>query len=149
TQSVEIGIKHARVEMCDDDGIFGCQLMAVGETDEDGNFSVTGTAGDLFGDLPDPRIKVIAQSDAATIQDPSLFGGTYCFQSATHFDASNGSTVDFGTISPSTGVGCSGGDVSSQNDAWDVHNLAVEARAFMREFTLVTPGRDVPAVTVK
>ena len=73
-QLVEVGIKRARVEMCDDDGVFGCQLMAVGETDDDGHFSVTGRAGDFFGDLPDPLVKVIAQSDAATVEDTGVWG---------------------------------------------------------------------------
>src|SRR5262245_2295154 len=131
TQEVEIGIKRARVEMCDDDGIFGCQLMGVGQTDDDGYFSVTGTAGDFFGDLPDPLVKVIAQSDAATIEDTAVLGGVYCFRSDPRFDRSQGSTVDFGTISPATGFGCTvGGDVDQQNDAWQFHNLAVEAREF-------------------
>jgi hypothetical protein len=110
TQAVEVGIRRARVEMCDDDGVFGCQLMAVGETDDDGHFSVTGTAGDFFGDLPDPLVKVIAQSDAATVEDTGVFGGIYCFRSDPRFDRPNGSTVDFGTISTITGLGCSGGD---------------------------------------
>ena len=99
TQAVEVGIKRARVEMCDDDQVFGCQLMAVGETDDDGYFSVTGRAGDFFGDLPDPLVKVIAQSDAATIEDAGVLGGIYCFRSDPRFDRPNGSTVDFGTIS--------------------------------------------------
>jgi hypothetical protein len=150
TQEVEVGIKRARVEMCDDDGIFGCQLMAVGETDDDGHFSVTGRAGDFLGDLPDPLVKVIAQSDAATIEDAGVLGGTFCFRSDPRLDRPNGSTVDFGTISPITGQGCVvGGDVDDQNDAWELHNLAVEARDFMRTFTLVTPGRDVPSVKVR
>ena len=47
-----------------------------------------------------------------------------------------------------TGFGCAvGGDVDEQNDAWD-HNLAVEARDFMRTYA-VTPGRDVPSVKVR
>src|SRR6185295_2719366 len=150
TQAVEVGIKRARVEMCDDDGVFGCQLMAVGETDDDGHFSVTGRAGDFFGDLPDPLVKVIAQSDAATVEDTAVLGGIYCFRSDPHLDRPNGSTVDFGTISTTTGHGCAvGGDVDDQNDAWELHNLAVEARDFMRAFTLVTPGRDVPSVKVR
>ena len=37
-QWVEVGIKRARVEMCDDDGVLGCQLMGVGQTDDDGYF---------------------------------------------------------------------------------------------------------------
>jgi len=149
-QWVEVGIKRARVEMCDDDGVFGCQLMGVGQTDDDGHFSVTGTAGDFFGDLPDPLVKVIAQSDAATVEDTAVLGGIYCFRSDPRFDRPNGSTVDFGTISTTTGLGCSvGGDVDQQNDAWELHNLAVEARDFMRTFTLVTPGRDVPSVKVR
>ena len=78
-QWVEIGIRRARVEMCDDDQVLGCQLMAVGQTDDDGYFSVTGRAGDFFGDLPDPLVKVIAQSDAATVEDTAVFGGIYCF----------------------------------------------------------------------
>ena len=85
TQAVEVGIKRARVEMCDDDGVFGCQLMGVGETDDDGHFSVTGTAGDFFGDLPDPLVKVIAQSDAATVEDTAVLGGIYCFRSDPRF----------------------------------------------------------------
>ena len=71
-QWVEIGIRRARVEMCDDDQVLGCQLMAVGQTDDDGYFSVTGRAGDFFGDLPDPPVKVIAQSDAATVEDTAV-----------------------------------------------------------------------------
>ena len=149
-QWVEIGIRRARVEMCDDDQVLGCQLMAVGQTDDDGYFSVTGRAGDFFGDLPDPLVKVIAQSDAATVEDTAVLGGIYCFRSDPRFDRPNGSTVDFGTISTTTGFGCAvGGDVDDQNDAWDLHNLAVEARDFMRTFTLVTPGRDVPSVKVR
>jgi len=151
TQLVEIGIKRARVEMCDDDQILGCQLMAVGQTDDNGYFSVTGRAGDFFGDLPDPLVKVIAQSDAATVEDTAVLGGVYCFRSNPVFDRPHGSTVDFGTISITTGLGCSiaGGDVDLQNDAWELHNLAVEARDFVRTFTLVTPGQDVPSVKIR
>src|SRR5580765_2053958 len=108
-QWVEVGIKRARVEMCDDDGVFGCQLMGVGRTDNDGYFRVTGSGGDFFGDLPDPLVKVIAQSDAATVEDTAAFGGTYCFRSDPRFDRGQGSTVDFGTISTITGLGCSVG----------------------------------------
>lgn len=149
-QWTEVGIKRARVEMCDDDQVLGCQLMAVGETDDDGYFSVTGRAGDFFGDLPDPLVKVIAQSPAATIEDTAILGSVFCFRSDARFDRPNGSQVDFGTISTTTGFGCTvGGDVDDQNDAWDLHNLAVEAWQFMREFTLVNPGRDVPPIKVK
>ena len=144
-QWVEVGIKRARVEMCDDDGVFGCQLMGVGQTDNDGYFRVTGSGGDFFGDLPDPLVKVIAQSDAATVEDTAALGGTYCFRSDPRFDRAKGSTVDFGTISTMTGHGCAvGGDVDDQNDAWELHNLAVEARDFMRRSRRSTPGRDVP-----
>src|SRR4026207_898563 len=52
----EVGIKRARVEMCDDDGVFGCQLMAVGQTDDDGPFPVTGPAGDSCADRPPPGV---------------------------------------------------------------------------------------------
>lgn len=149
-QWTEVGIKHARVEMCDDDQVLGCQLMAVGETDDEGRFSVTGRAGDFFGDLPDPLVKVIAQSPAATIEDTAILGSVYCFRSEPRFDRPNGSVVDFGTISTATGLGCTvGGDVDDQNDAWELHNLAVESWQFMREYTLANPGRDVPPVKVR
>lgn len=148
-QVYETGIRRARVEMCDDDGVFGCAPMAVGETDDEGYFTLTGTAGDFFGDLPDPLVKVIAQSSAGTVENAGLLGGVYCFRSAPRFDASNGATVDFGTISPDNGFSCAIGDVSYDDGAWELHNLAVEAREFMRQFTLATPGRDVPPVKMR
>ena len=149
-QVEEVGVRRARVEMCDDDAPFGCQLMAVGETDDEGYFTLTGTAGDFFGDLPDPLVKVIAQSDAGTVENAGGLGGVFCFRSQPRYDRPNGSTVDFGTISTDTGVDCSfGGAVNYDDGAWDLHNVLVEAREFMRQFTLVTPGRDVPPVKVR
>lgn len=149
-QVLETGVRRARVELCDDDGVFGCALMGVGETDDDGYFSVTGRAGDFFGDLPDPLVKVIAQSGAGTVESASITGGVFCYRSQPIFDRPNGSTVNFGTITLETGVNCTtGGEVIYEDGAWEVHNLLVEAHAFMREFTLATPGRDVPPVKVR
>jgi hypothetical protein len=124
--------------------------MAAGETDDDGYFTLTGTAGDFFGDLPDPLVKVIAESSAGTVEHAGLTGGVYCFRTAPRFDQQNGATVNFGTISPETAFNCTtGGSVEYEDEAWEMHNLAVKARDFMREFTLATPGRDVPPVKMR
>jgi hypothetical protein len=149
-QVVEVGIRRARVEMCDEDSPFGCGLMAVGETDDNGYFSLTGTAGDAFGGNPDIVVKVIAQSDAGTVEWAGLTGGVFCFKAGPVNDRPHGSTVDFGTLSPVNGLHCTtGGDVDQEDGAWELHNALVEAHQFMRHFTLGAPGREMPSVKVR
>ena len=141
------GIRNARVEMCDEE-FPGCTFMADGQTDANGNFSVTGRAGDWFGDRPDPLVKVIADSGAGVVQTSGAVNTTYCFQSGFRDNATNGSTHNFGEISPDSGVTCDVFRNQTDNDdgAWQVFTNLGEVRDFMNPHTRATSGRDVPKV---
>jgi hypothetical protein len=141
------GIRNARVEMCDEE-FPGCTFMAAGQTDADGNFSLTGRAGDLFFDKPDPLVKVIADGAAGTVQTSGPVNTTYCFQSGYHDNATNGSTQNFGQISPDSGVTCDLFHNQTDNDdgAWQVFTNLGEVYDFMNPHTLATSGRHVPKV---
>jgi hypothetical protein len=143
-----IGIKHAKVEMCDED-FPGCPLMASGWTDSNGYFTVTGTAGDWFGDLPDPRVKVFADGPAGKVET-SPVNFVYCFQSNYHDNAQHGQTINFGSVSPDSGVTCDGLNNQTDNDdgAWQLHNNIREAWDFLNPHTQATSGRNVPKVRV-
>jgi Calx-beta domain/CARDB len=142
-----IGIRSAPVTLCDDDGAFGCSVMAVGVTDTNGFFDLTGTGGDPFGDLPDPLVKVTATGPSGFIQPLTLVD--YCFTSLPFNNAGNQS-VNFGTITPSIGRGCNitGGSTAGTDGAWQLWNNVRQAWEFMRTQTLRNPGRDVPPVRV-
>lgn len=141
------GIRNARVEMCDEE-FPGCTLMAVGQTDANGNFSLTGRAGDFWGDLPDPRVKVIADNAAGVVQTSGAVNTTYCFQSGFRDNATNGSTHNFGAVSPDSGVTCDVFQNQTDNDdgAWQVLTNLGEVRDFMNPHTRATSNRDVPKV---
>lgn len=141
------GIRNARVEMCDEE-FPGCTTMAVGQTDANGNFSLTGRAGDWLGDRPDPRVKVVADNAAGTVQTSGAVNSTYCFQSGFRDNATNGSTHNFGAISPDSGVTCDAFLNQTDNDdgAWQVLTNLGEVRDFMNPHTRATSGRDVPKV---
>ncbi len=152
-----VGIRRAKVGIFNNEWFFPCgptqevcrQLMGVGETDDDGNFSVVGFGFDpLPGDLPDPYIQITAESASGAIQG---LGGirNYCFVSPYVANAADGSTVNFGEIRPSSTGGCeSRGDVSSQMGAWHLHNTLRRGWEVLRSFTLANPGQDIPPVRV-
>ncbi|HET8959896.1 CARDB domain-containing protein, partial [Nocardioides sp.] len=141
------GIRNARVEMCDEE-FPGCSWMATGQTDANGNFSLTGRAGDFLFDMPDPLVKVIADSPAGVVQTSGAVNSTYCFQSGFRDNATNGSTQNFGEISPDSGVSCDVFHNQTDNDdgAWQVFTNLGEVRDFMNPHTQATSGRDVPKV---
>ena len=102
-----VGIKHARVEMCDEDFSLGCAFMGSATTDKDGNFTVVGTGEDPFGDRPDPRVRVVAESSGGRIGTPGWPHKTYCFGSPSFVpNATGATTLSFGTVSTATGTSC-------------------------------------------
>ena len=145
-----IGIKHAKVKMWDYDWFFPCvptlsacrEFMGEAETDDNGNFTVTGTAGDFFGDLPDPYVEVVADSIAAKVTTPTG-AFTYCFKSPGFVNnAPNGTNIPFGTIAPHATGGCDiESNVSGEHGAWQLFNNARESWEFVRTFSLANPGR--------
>ena len=144
-----VGISFATVDMCDADQ-FGCSVMGTTTTDADGNFTVVGTGGDDFGDLPDPRVRVFAASSAGRIGTSAWPHKTYCFESSTFNNLADGD-LELGTISTSTGSSChaAGASVASEAGAWQIHNSIEEAWSFTRGFSMSNPGRDVPSVDVR
>lgn len=131
------GIRRARIEMCDEDGWGVCSVFATGETADDGNFTLTGTSGDWFGDLPEVEVRVYATSPGVEV-----YNGTsvYCFKTATHQNATNGMTIMFGDISPQNGRKCTFGEsASGENGAWATYQWARETFDFLR-------GAAAPAV---
>ena len=145
-----VGIRFATVELCDEDGSFGCEVMGRTTTDSNGNFTVVGTGGDYFGDLPDPRVRVIATSSAGRVGMSGWPHNGYCFQSQA-FNNVTGGTLPFGTISTNTGLSCynPGFSIASEAGAWQIHNRIEEAWRFTRGFSFANPGRDVPSVDVR
>jgi hypothetical protein len=145
-----IGIRNASIEMCNDDGITGCPTMTRGTTDANGFFSITGSGGDFFNDLPDPLVKVTATGPSGFVQPFSPTPVDYCFRSFTFNNAGN-QTVNFGTVTPSTGFTCSlntGGSARGQDGAWQLWNNVREGWEFMRGHTFRKPGAEVPSVRV-
>jgi hypothetical protein len=144
-----VGISNAKVELCDED-FPGCGVMGTATTDSQGFFSVTGTGWDWLGDLPDPRVKVIAESPAGRSQTGGWPYATYCFQSSFVNNAADGSTLPFGTISTDTATSCDGNanSVAGEAAAWQLHNNLFEAWTFARGFSLANPGVDVAPVDV-
>lgn len=155
-----IPIKNAEVIMCDNDGILPCWTMASGTTDNNGYFTITGSGWDddiciwpfpCIYDYPDPLVQVIAESPGVVVQSPGyIIPVTYCFKSFTQWDVQGNIAIDFGEISPENGLKCMSEPVSAQveDGAWQQFNLANEAYEYMRNFTLSTPGRDIPQVRV-
>jgi hypothetical protein len=145
----EVGITNAKVDMCDED-FPGCGVMGSTSTDSNGFFTVTGSGWDWFGDLPDPRVKVIAESPAGHSQTGGYPYATYCFQSNFVNNAVNGSTIQFGTVSTDSAQSCdgSGSGVAGEAAAWQLHNNIFEAWTFARSFSLANPGVDMPPVDV-
>ncbi|OGU10192.1 MAG: hypothetical protein A2075_21290 [Geobacteraceae bacterium GWC2_58_44] len=172
-----VGIKHAKVRLWDTDWFFPCPLlggcrdfMGEGETDDDGYFSISGSGTDdycavanpfggcalWFRDNPDPYVEIEADSASGVVQTPGITKRTYCFKSGFRDNADG--NADFGTISPASpgtyasqgnGQGCSTGqDVNGEHGAWQLFNNVRESWEFMRRYTLVTPGRDIPKVKV-
>ncbi len=122
--------------------------MATGQTDANG-YS-TSPAGPATGSAtrPDALVKVIADSAAGVVQTSGAVNSTYCFESGFRDNATNGSTQDFGEISPDSGVTCDGFHNQTDNDdgAWQVFTNLGEVRDFMNPHTQATSGRDVPKV---
>jgi len=153
-----VGVRRAKVELCDDDGPLDCELMATSETDDQGNFTVTGRGSDWFDDLPDPYVRVLAASPAALVQTSGLIPATYCFKFPTYNRAPDGLIIWYpGDWSPGEGSACSRiGGTAGEDAAWQQYNNAREAWEFMRgsaapdlfSGTLANPGRDVPQVRV-
>ncbi len=166
---VEVGIKNARVSLYDTEWFFPCgptlgvchTLMGPpGVTDDNGFFTIVGTGDDgPFGDLPDPYITIEARGPQGSVYPINLPLVTpYCFKSNYFNDAADGSTLNFGTIRPDVqGIaplqqgagGCKAGEaVAGDHAAYQLSNNIFEAWSFMRGFTLVIPGLDVPPVSV-
>lgn len=151
-----IGIRNAKVRLYDTDWFFPCdplflcrELMGEGVTDAGGYFTVTGTGSDWFGDLPDPYVEVVAEHSGVVVQTAGLINSTYCFKSGYKNNATDGESIDFGTLSTSEwgiypeqgeGAGCDGSIVGG-NGAWQLYNNAVEAWESVRGFSLVNPGQ--------
>jgi hypothetical protein len=144
----QIGIWGAKVELCDDDGMWGCATMATGITDPYGNFSLSGTGSDAGGDLPDVRVKVTAESYAGVVKTSGSWPATYCFMSYLRPDVGSG-TQDFQTLSLGNSLRCDGSPgATGESAAWQLHNNLMEAYSFVRGYTLGNPGRDVPGIHV-
>ncbi len=153
------GVRHARVRLWDDDADPSCgppretcrELMGEGETDDDGYFTLTGSgADDGPGDPPDPYVEATAESEAAVVHAAGPPASTYCLRSGIVAGATEGTTVDVGTLSPGSTEGCTGARLRSaaEDGAWRLLNDAREAWEFLRSFTLANPGRDVPPVRI-
>src|SRR5262245_13559025 len=145
-----VGIRHAIVQMYDNDFFFPCaptfgvcrQLMGTGQTDDNGNFEFQGTGGDALGDLPDPYVIVVADSAAVAVQTAGLINSTYCFKSFWKDNAKDEETVNYGDIFPGPKGGCAiEQDVTGENGAWHIYNTARRAWETMRVTTMANPGR--------
>ena len=137
-----LGISSATVELCDADP-FGCTSMgATSTTDANGYFRITGTGGDEFFDLPDPTVRVYAQSAAGKSMTPGWPQKTYCIQTRTENNADGRTTIALGTVSPDTGSSCysAGASIASEDAAWQLHNNILQAWSFTRSFSLANPG---------
>jgi hypothetical protein len=145
-----IPIRRAHIEMCNQEWVLavpsGCVTMASGYTDWDGTFTLKGTGNDWFTDLPDPRVKITAESSVATVQSSGAGNPTYCFQSAYKNNAHDGATYQLGDISPASGVSC---DIllrstADEDGAWQLWDDMVEAHQYVRNEV----GLDAPPVRV-
>ena len=127
---VATGIRHARIEMCDEDGFGVCSVFASGETADDGRFSLSGRSGDWFGDLPEVEVRVYATSAGVEVSNGAA---VYCFKTPTRQNVVNGSTIDFGVVTPQNGYKCTFGEsASGENGAWAAFQWSSEAFDFLR-----------------
>ena len=153
--AVASGLRRAHIEMCDEDGWGICSVFATGETGDDGSFTLTGRSGDWFGDLPEVEVRVFATSAGVEVSSGTA---VYCFKTRTQENATNGSTINFGTITPQNGRKCTFGEsASEENGAWATYQWSREAFEFLRGsaapaiFSGVTgvPGQGVSQQKVK
>jgi subtilase family serine protease len=158
-QGRTIGVRRARVRLWDDRTDASCgpsrdgcrELLAEGDTRDDGSFTLTGSGADDAPDDPsDPYIEATAESEAAVVQDGDGPASTYCLRSGVVAGATEGRVVDIGVLSPATAGACGRARPRSmpEDGAWQLLNDAWEAREFLRGFTLSNPGRDVPPVRI-
>lgn len=109
------------------------QLCARGLTNDDGEFTLTGTCGDLL-DGPDVFVRLLMNNSVASITPDDDFAGNFIFTSAVRNNVAANATVAFGTL------------VIGRDDAEipRVHNLLMRAHDLMR-----AAGEKLPQVNVR
>ena len=146
----EVGIRSAVVELCDADPS-GCSSMGTRTTDADGNFVVSGKGGDGPWDLPDPTVRVWAQSVAGKAMTSGWPQKTYCFETATIHNSATGRPSGLTRSPPTPGASCyrSGAVPRRRTGGWQLHNNLVEAWAFTNGFSSSVPGRSPAPVEIR
>ncbi|MDQ1290049.1 MAG: hypothetical protein QG622_3615 [Actinomycetota bacterium] len=110
------------VEVWDDDGGPGNDLLATGQTGEKGEYKLCFTNSDEDGTRQDIYVMFLASTDAWRIQDPN--GVTYGAQSVMISNVTDGSTKDFGAM--------------QQGDS--AYFRVGEAFKTIRDVWIITPG---------
>lgn len=130
--AVRHGVRNATVELKNSNpgNPFGDDLCGTGVTDGDGNFSVSGTCGDLF-DNPDLYVRIVLNNSVVEVKPDNVFAGSYAFRSAVRQNSAGGA-INFGDI-----------NITTNRTAFQAHNLVMRAQQFM-----ATQGESLSKVTV-
>ena len=109
------------------------QLCARGLTNDDGEFTLTGTCGDLL-DGPDVFVRLLMNNSVASITPDDDFAGNFIFTSPVRNNVAANATVAFGTLV----IGRADAEIPR------VHNLLMRAHELMR-----SAGETLPQVNVR